>query len=278
MWSSITQTVRRYPLGTFVLLAYLFSWWPLLLYIQGASQIEIAAFGPFLAAVVVLSLTSGRAGLKALLSQMVRWRVGVRWYVVALGLPVLLAGTAAYLNVLLGAPAPSTGQLAQWPAILMTFLIVLVVPGLGGAWEEPGWRGYAVNRLEIGRSRLLAMVPLWAIIVVWHLPLFLTGNIEWVDVLNMIGGVVVYNWLYHQSGKSVLLVMIIHAMNNAASGEFFSPMFTGVYSTQMAWLRTLLWSVVALVVLAANWRWWTAVAESDRQARGTLVEQSLGPD
>lgn len=278
MWSNATQMVRRYPLGTFVLLAYLFSWWPLLLYITGASQIEIAAFGPFLAAVVVLSLTSGRAGLKALLSQMVRWRVGVRWYVVALGLPVLLAGTAAYLNVLFGAPAPSTDQLAQWPAILMTFLIVLVVPGLGGAWEEPGWRGYAVNRLEIGRSRLLAMVPLWAIIVVWHLPLFLTGNIEWVDVLNMIGGVVIYNWLYHQSGKSVLLVMMIHAMNNAASGEFFSPMFTGVYSTQMAWLRTLLWGVVALVVVAANWRWWTAVAESDRRARGTLVEQSLGPD
>jgi hypothetical protein len=30
---------------------------------------------------------------------------------------------------------------------------------------------------------------------------------------------------------------------------------------QLAWLRTLLWGVVALVVLAANWRWWTQTDE-----------------
>ena len=98
-------------------------------------------------------------------------------------------------------------------------------------------------------------------IVVWHLPLFVTGNIEWADVFNMIGGVIIYNWLYHRTGKSVLLVMIIHAMNNAASGEFFSPMFTGVYSVQMAWLRTLAWSVAAALVLIGSWRWWTAAPD-----------------
>lgn len=258
MWSNLTGVVKRYPLATFVVLAYLFSWWPLLLYTQGASPVEVAAFGPFLAALAVLSMTSGWAAVKAWLSQMVRWRVGLQWYVVALGLPVLLIGIATYLNVQLGAPAPSAEQLGRWPDIFATFAIVLLVPGLGGAWEEPGWRGYATNRLELGRSRLWALAPLWAMIVVWHLPLFLTGNIEWVDVFNMIGGVIIYNWLYHRSGKSVLLVMIIHAMNNAASGEFFSPMFTGAYSVQLAWLRTLVWSLVALLVLVGYWKWWTA--------------------
>jgi hypothetical protein len=180
-----------------------------------------------------------------------------RWWLVALGLPILLSGLASYLAVLLGAPAPSAEQLGVWPEILVTFLIMLIVPGLGGAWEEPGWRGYALHRLEAGRSRLWALLPLWAIIVVWHLPLFVSRGIEWADVFNMMGGVVVYNWLYHRSGQSVLLVMVIHAMNNAASGEFFSPMFTGVYSAQQAWLRVLVWGVVAAVVLVANWRWWT---------------------
>jgi membrane protease YdiL (CAAX protease family) len=136
---------------------------------------------------------------------------------------------------------------------------------LGGAWEEPGWRGYALHRLEAGRSRLWALPPLWAIIVLWHLPLFVNGGIEWADVFNMVGGVVVYNWLYHRSGQSVLLVMVIHAMNNAASGEFFSPMFTGVYSAQQAWMRVLVWGVVAAIVLIANWRWWT---ETDRTTVG----------
>jgi hypothetical protein len=134
-------------------------------------------------------------------------------------------------------------------------------PALVGAGEEPGWRGYAVHRLEMGRSRLWALLPLWIIIVVWHIPLFLTGDAEWVDILNMVGGVIIYNWLYHRSGHSVLLVMVIHAMNNAASGEFFSPMFTGVYSVQQAWMRTLVWGVVAAIVLVANWRWWTQTEE-----------------
>jgi membrane protease YdiL (CAAX protease family) len=258
MRSRLVGAVKRYPLATFVILAYLFSWWPLLLYTLGSSPIEVAAFGPFLAALVVLSVTEGRAAVKAWLVQMVRWRVGLRWYAVAFGLPVLLVGIATYLNVRLGAPAPTAEQLGDWPNVFILFPIMLIVPGLGGAWEEPGWRGYATNRLEQGRSRLWALAPLWAMIVVWHLPLFVTGNIEWADVFNMMGGVVIYNWLYHRSGKSVLLVMIIHAVNNAVSGEFFSPMFTGVYSAQLAWLRTLLWGLAALLVLVSAWKWWTA--------------------
>jgi hypothetical protein len=60
----------------------------------------------------------------------------------------------------------------------------------------------------------------------------------------------------------VLLVMIIHAMNNASAGEFFSPMFTGVDSVQYAWMRTLVWGVVGAIVLVANWRWWTETESS----------------
>ena len=135
MWSNLTGVVKRYPLATFVVLAYVFSWWPLLLYTQGSSPTAIASFGPFLAALVVLSMTRGGAAVRAWLSQMVRWRVGLQWYAVALGLPVLLAAIATYLNVQFGAPAPSLEQLGRWPSIFTTFLIVLFIPGLGGAWD-----------------------------------------------------------------------------------------------------------------------------------------------
>jgi hypothetical protein len=37
-----------------------------------------------LAAVLVIALTFGRAGLGELRSRLFRWRVGVRWYAVAL--------------------------------------------------------------------------------------------------------------------------------------------------------------------------------------------------
>jgi hypothetical protein len=58
------------------------------------------------------------------------------------------------------------------------------------------------------------------------------------------------------SGNSVLLVMIIHAMNNTAN-ELFSPMFTGIYSTELAWMKALVWGLVALIVLVVDRRWWT---------------------
>src|SRR5215211_2699506 len=103
--------VRRYPLITFFMLAYALSWWPSILYALDLLPQPIAVFGPFLAALVVLAITRGKAGIGGLLSRMVRWRVGLRWYAVALLLPVAIALTAAVLNVLLGAQAPSSIEL-----------------------------------------------------------------------------------------------------------------------------------------------------------------------
>ena len=268
----LSSLIKRYPFASFVILTYLFSWWPSLLYVWGISPIGVAAFGPFIAALVVLAVTEGKPGLKTLLRRIVHWRVGWQWYLVALGLPIVMAGVASYLTVLLGAPVPTAAQLAAWPGVGVVFLMRMLIPGLGGTWEEPGWRGYAVHQLEKSRSRLAALWPLWLVIVIWHIPLFLTGDAEWVDILNMVAGVIIYNWLYHRSGNSVLLVMIIHSMNNAVSGEFFSPMFTGVYAVQQAWMRTLVWSVVAVIVLVVNWRWWTGREENSTVRPHTALE------
>ncbi|HMN27693.1 MAG TPA: hypothetical protein PKE45_06005, partial [Caldilineaceae bacterium] len=132
--NGIVPFVKRHPLAVFVVLTYALSWWPTLLYVWGMSSVGVAAFGPFLAALVVLSLTEGKSGVKTLLGRMVRWRVGWQWYLFALGLPVLLGILASYLVVWLGAPAISAAQLAGWPTILMIFPFSLLVPGLGGAW------------------------------------------------------------------------------------------------------------------------------------------------
>jgi uncharacterized protein len=72
---------------------------------------------------------------------MIRWRVAPGWYVVALLSPAVLGVIATALNVFLGAQPPSVDQLSKWTVIFSTFAIVLLIPRLGGAWEEPGWRG-----------------------------------------------------------------------------------------------------------------------------------------
>lgn len=77
----------------------------------------IAGFGPFLAAIAVLGLTEGHAGIGSLLRSMVRWRVPARAYVLAVGLPLLISGAAVAVNLWLGAARPSTAPLDGWVEI-----------------------------------------------------------------------------------------------------------------------------------------------------------------
>jgi uncharacterized protein len=241
--------VKRHPLITFFVLAYALTWlaWPM--WALGLYPNPVFSFGPFLAALVVLALTRGKSGVGELLRRMVRWRVELRWYAVALLLPAGLALAATVLNVLLGAQAPSAVELGSWTSLLLTFAIVLLIPGMGGAWEEPGWRGYALPRLQTGRSALFASLILGVLIAGWHLPLMVVGQVHYSDVVLIMGAVIIFNWVFNNAQGSVLIVMLMHAMNNTISGSFFSPMFSGADSVRQSWLLAAVWCVVAIVVV-----------------------------
>jgi membrane protease YdiL (CAAX protease family) len=250
--SRITALVKRHRLVTFFVLAYALSWWAWPLYALGVFPNPVASFGPFLAAIVVLALTEGKAGIVGLFRRMVRWRVAPGWYAVALLLPAVLTAVATMLNVMLGAQAPSPAQLGAWPGILSTFAIVLLIPGVGGAGEEPGWRGYAVPRLQHGRSALVGSLILGVLIAGWHLPLIVVGQVYYPDIALILAAVIVFNWVFNNAKGSVLIIMLMHAANNAVSGSFFSPMFTGADSVRESWLLALVWAVVAVVVIAVS--------------------------
>jgi membrane protease YdiL (CAAX protease family) len=244
--------VKRHPLTTFFILAYALSWWAWILYALGAFPNPIASFGPFLAAIVVLALTEGRTGLLGLFRRMVRWRVSPGWYVVALLLPAVLAAAATVLNVVLGAEPPSAVELSGWTGLFATFAIVLLIPGFGGAWEEPGWRGYALPRLQNRRSALVASLILGALIAGWHLPLMVAGQVAYSDIVLIFAGTIVYNWVFNNANGSVLIIMLMHAANNTVSGSFFSQMFTGTDSVRQSWMLALVWTVVAILVIAIS--------------------------
>jgi uncharacterized protein len=240
--------VKRYPLIAFCVLAYALSWWAWPLYAMDLIPIPVASFGPFLAALVVLAITWGKRGVSGLLRRMVQWRVGFRWYVLALLIPIALTGIATALNLLLGA-APDPSASDSWPSLFATFAVVLLVPGLGGAWEEPGWRGFAVPRLQTGRSALRASLILGILIAGWHLPLMVAGQVHWSDIVLIFGAVIVFNAVFNSGGGSVLIIMVMHAANNTVSGSFFSPMFTGADSIRQSWLLAGVWWAAAIAVI-----------------------------
>ena len=245
----LSNVVKRNPLISFFVLACALSWWPSILYPFDLSPQPIVGFGPFLAAILMLAITSGKTGIVGLLRRMVRWRVSPVWYAVALLVPVAIAVVSTILNVQFGAQAPSSAALGGWTSLLSIFAFLLLVPGVGGAWEEPGWRGYALPRLQTGRSALFASLILWAVLQVWHLPLYMVGEIHWSDILFMVGYVIVFNWVFNSTNGSVLILMLMHAMNNTMLGSFFGPMFSGVDSVRYSWLFAVLWCAVAIVVV-----------------------------
>lgn len=250
MTSRLSSVVKRYPIVTFFVLAFALSWWAWILYAFGLSPMPILSCGPFLAALVVLAVTRGKAGVKDLFSRMVRWRVGLGWYAVALLVPVGLTAVAAALNVLLlGAQSPSSAELGGWTDLFLTFAIILLVPGFAGTWEEPGWRGYALPRLQSGRSALAASLIVGVFWALWHLPLMMVGEAAWSDLVQIVAVSVVFAWVFNNANGSVLIVMLMHAMNNTISGHFFSRMFSGADLVSQSLLLAVVWCVVAIVVV-----------------------------
>ncbi len=259
--------VRDHPMAVFVVLSCAFSWW--LVPIAGAPL----GGGPCIAALVVLSLTQGRSGVRDLLRRIVRWRVSWKWYAAALLLPITAAVVAAVATIKLGAPAPTAEELSSWTEVVPFFLVALLVPLLFGPWEEPGFRGFALSRLMQTRSLLAASLIVAAIHVFWHLPLFFLGDIPAADVVLILAAGVVFGALVVGSGGSVLIAMLMHAVNNAISGEYISQMFAGRDAATLGWIRAGMWCLFAVAALAIGGRrlWTQAPHAADTPVTGTDV-------
>jgi membrane protease YdiL (CAAX protease family) len=123
--------------------------------------------------------------------------------------------------------------------------------------EEPGWRGFALPRLQQGRSALSAALILGLIWAVWHAPLFTTEEdsrwLPWAIVLPWAIGVVsasiLLAWLYNHTNGSTMIPIVMHAANNTVTGGYVWPMFTGADNLRLWWLQAVVWALAAIVVI-----------------------------
>src|ERR671933_3046654 len=156
--------VKRHPLIAFFVLTYAIGWGCIPFW-------TFQAGSPLIAALVVISLTQGVAGLKELGLRIIRWRVRWHWYALAIGVPLAVVGLVVGLNLALGASAPSLASYGSFTTILMIFAVRLVNPGDGALGEEPGWRGFALPGLQSTYSPLVSTLILGVLVSGWHVPL-----------------------------------------------------------------------------------------------------------
>jgi len=81
----------------------------------------LATFGPSLAAVAVVGLTQGSAGLRAWLVRCLDWRVGWRWYGLAFLTPPVLIVAAIWLDVAFGGVMPGFLAAEKIPLAIANF-------------------------------------------------------------------------------------------------------------------------------------------------------------
>ena len=247
--------IARHPLQCFLVLTLVLSWLPVVPYLLGAFPVPLLPCGPFLAAIFTAGLVGGRKGLRSYFRRLIQWRVGVGWYAIALLAPIAGWSLVAYLNVLLGAASPESAQLAGWSTIITTTLIFLINP-LTGALEEPGWRGYALPLLLQRHSALVGSAVLGVIWMLWHLPMFLAGQLLSADAALVFTLTFIFTLVYLHTGGSVPVAFLLHATVNSAAG-FFIPLFTGDDRARMYWLAAALCAVIVLVAMVVRpdrWR------------------------
>jgi membrane protease YdiL (CAAX protease family) len=256
---------------TYFALVFALSWGAMLLLTGGLGPIGttdprflfVALTAPLAPAIVGLLLTglvAGQAGYQDLLARLVRWRVSVRWYAVALLTAPLLTATAAILFAL---ALRSTEFL---PAILTTpdplrLLLTGVLGGLvAGFCEELGWTGFAIPRLRLRYGVVVTGLLVGVVWGAWHFPLFRAGDsfsgalplalllvqlFAWLPAYR-----VLMVWVYDRTG-SLLVAVLMHATLVANQlilrpGDLSEPQSL---VSVLVW-SGLLWLIVAVVALA----------------------------
>ncbi len=115
---------------------------------------------------------------------------------------------------------------------------------IAALFEEVGWSGYAIDRLQARWSALTASVILGVVWGMWHLPAMLEMPVphapDWIvwQCLNQVLIRILIVWVYNNTGKSVFAAILFHAMLNLSTlllfpvnGSFYDPFVADVLLT-----------------------------------------------
>ena len=259
---NIKALTQHYPLATYFGLAFIISWGSGLValvpkLIRGETipaldallLFPILVLGVSLTGVILTGMVEGKGRIRNLFSRMRVWKVGARWYAVALLTPpVLIMITLLALRTLLSQDFS--------PNFFLLGLLFGIFPGF---FEEIGWMGYAFPKMQSRYSALTASILLGILWGLWHLPVvdslgaaaphgkyWLPFFLAFIAVVTAMRVLIV--WVYSNT-QSLLLTQLMHASSTGflviLSPSHVSPSQEALWYTFYA---VILWIFVAVVV------------------------------
>jgi uncharacterized protein len=240
--SGFSVWMRQHPIAAYFTLAFAITWalhTPLVLGRNGLGifpyEVPMAMYvilfilgafsGPTLGAFLVTTALDGKEGRRKLFRRYGQWRVGLLWYALAIfAFPIIyiIAGSVALGGV------PFTDLHAHWATFFSTYLpALLIFPALITWGEEPGWRGFALTRMQEYYHPLVSSVIVGFMHGLWHLPVFLlvSGPIALgpFNLLSFIGNTatiiaitILWTWVFNNAKGSILIAVLLHASLNAS--------------------------------------------------------------
>jgi membrane protease YdiL (CAAX protease family) len=184
--------------------------------LTGTVLFVLGGLGPFATSAILVRVSdrSVRAWLRSIFAH----RIPLRYYVLALTIPIALLLGAAVIHVVFfdGVITPDV-----LPGILEYPLFLGFIILFGGGLEEPGWRGYLQPALQEAYSPLTSGLVVGVIWAGWHLPLvFIPGTIQHtlplgLYLLQLVELSILLTWITNRADRSVLPAILLHAGANA---------------------------------------------------------------
>ncbi|VVB67052.1 CAAX prenyl protease 2 [uncultured archaeon] len=222
---------------------------------SGPVLLSLAAAGPAIAAIGLTCLTQDKMGRRDYWQRIIDIRrISAGWYLVIFLIFPALFGLAALLDVLSGGSGATLGkQVGQFFAIPFYLIITLF---LAPFFEELGWRGYALDRLQLRWNALVSSLILGIAWALWHLPIFfIKGTYQyglgvgsfafWTYMISIVPLTLFFTWIFNNNNRSTLSAILLHIMANN-TGEMFSL-------TERAYAYFVVLEFVAAIAITVIW-------------------------
>jgi uncharacterized protein len=205
--------------------------------------------GPVVAAVVSKKMYSNRADFRFFLFSLVKVKVHVKWYALAILTPFFLTFIPRFTNWL------GSGELdlsMEQPLFMSVATLPIYI--IAGGLEEVGWRGVLLPELHKKVSALAATFLVSVIWAIWHLPLwFIVGTSQNGSdftsfAVGAVGLSLILSIIYIRT-ESIFLCIVFHSFFNSYHTNIGMTEFS---NTSAEWLATF----VKLLFCAILFLWY----------------------